>query len=405
MNARFVASASAGLLKRLAAFGLLTLPLAPFAWSVVVRAAAADVESSVSRELPALAFHQYLVDLGPLGPQAPAASAHFRFVNKGGEPVRITALEPSCGCLKPRLSRKLFQPGTNGGFDLTVQTAGEPAGPKEYSVRVHYTDPDPRSVTLFFRCELPDRKVVVEPRGLMFYQLNGRPASQTITVTDHRDRPLCVTGVESTSPLAVATLLSTDSATDSPAATTAELLALNRRDPITQLASHTVDGDDEATDAAPRYRVRVDVAGAIPPSSSVDGRHRALIQITTDDPDFRVLQVPILIQGPKRGDGRPPLVFTPNPLRIDAGDKPVTETVELTAHGRIPPEVDSVTASSDLMTAEFDPFKLVGPDRWRMPIRVTVDKGVPAGRFRAVLRVNIVAPTARELTLPVLIHR
>src|SRR5690606_1757080 len=92
---------------------------------------------------PALAFDQYLVNLGAVPPMD-EVYARFRYVNQGERPVEIQGLEPSCGCMTPTLDKKVLQPGEAGEFRLRVSTANQAPGPQEFSVRMTYTDPAPR---------------------------------------------------------------------------------------------------------------------------------------------------------------------------------------------------------------------------------------------------------------------
>ena len=101
-----------------------------------------------------LAFEQYAVNLGAIAP-TPYAYARFRFTNVGNEAVHIRELKTSCGCLQPRLAQREYQPGESGHFDLRIQTANEPPGPKDEFVRVLYDDPQPQEIELTFRVVLP----------------------------------------------------------------------------------------------------------------------------------------------------------------------------------------------------------------------------------------------------------
>src|SRR5262249_37660976 len=86
---------------------------------------------------PALAFNQYLVDLGEVPPRE-EVDAHFDFANRGAATVKIDQLVPSCGCLQPQLKKMVYEPGESGRFVVRVQTANEQAGQKEYHIGVKY---------------------------------------------------------------------------------------------------------------------------------------------------------------------------------------------------------------------------------------------------------------------------
>ncbi len=250
-----------------------TAALLPFLLSLVAHTNdPAQAEAAKGPDRPALTFNQYLVNFGdrPVEPQR-FVFARFGFENRSNRTATITELKPSCGCLDPRLEKRVYHPGETNEFFLRVQTANEEPGPKEYFVKLLYEDPQPREVTLTLKVVLPEQKVVVRPKALIVYQLGTEPTTQEIIVTDYRTRPLHVTGIESSSELV-----------------TAEFGAIDR----------DVEGNR-------RLHVSVTVAAHVPP-----GRHRALVTILTDDPVYGKLQVPLLIQGkrarsPRISNNRP----------------------------------------------------------------------------------------------------
>ena len=232
----------------------------PFFLSIVFHAiGAVSQRPAKPSALPALAFDQYLVNLGQAEPGGQVAG-QFTFTNTSDRPVSITELKPSCGCLNPRLEKKVYQPAERGEFSLRVQTANEAPGPKEYYCDVKYDDGRAGETRLTFRVILPDETVTVRPSAVIVYQSNATPTERTLVVTDRRPQPLRVLAVECSSELASVSL-------------------------------GTVGTDD-----AGRRRQEVFVTiGAVPP-----GRHHALVRIRTDDPAYPDLRVPMLIEGPDR---------------------------------------------------------------------------------------------------------
>ena len=208
-------------------------------------------------ERPALAFDQYLVNLGkaPLGKQF--LGAKFRFTNSSSNTVRITKLEPSCGCLNPRLEKREYEPNESGDFLVRVETPNEAPGPKEYTVIVHYTDPAPRQAELFFKVVLPEKQVVVRPRSLIFSQSGTDATTHDAYVIDYRAQPLRVTDVKSTSELVAV-----------------ELGDVTRND-----------------DGSWQQHLIITVSGDVPP-----GVHWPLVIITTNDEEFQHLKIPLQIR-------------------------------------------------------------------------------------------------------------
>src|SRR5207237_7508843 len=60
----------------------------------------------------------------------------FAFVNRGPEAVEIVEARASCGCLTPRLEKRVYQPGERGELRLEVNTFTQPAGPHAWTVAV-----------------------------------------------------------------------------------------------------------------------------------------------------------------------------------------------------------------------------------------------------------------------------
>jgi len=229
---------------------------------------------------PALAFDQYLVDLGRVA-ASENVLAHFDFTNRGTKDVEITELVASCGCLTPHLKKRIYKPDESGFFTLKIQTANQAAGPKEYTVTVKYNDPAPRETLVVFRVVLPDDQVLVRPPALSFYQLGYDPSPdvqtgdepilsnrlgiepQDFEITDRRSRHLNIRRVESS------------------------------RDDV------KVERLDEDVDEEGLWhgRFRVRVPNRLPPGSS-----KAVVRIFTDDPEdrYQVLRVPLYMEGPSR---------------------------------------------------------------------------------------------------------
>ena len=150
-------------------------------------------------ERPALVFDQYYVNLSDLH-NAARVEAWFHFKNCGKAPARITNLEPSCGCLNPKVEKRSYLPGEECEFSLGVLTTREKPGPHDYDLRIDYADPKPRSATVAFKVVVR-REVTVRPSQLLFYQNGSEEAKRSIVVTDMRPTPFRVTGATCKSPL------------------------------------------------------------------------------------------------------------------------------------------------------------------------------------------------------------
>jgi hypothetical protein len=207
-----------------------------------------------AEERSAIAFDQYAVNLGPIEPLG-IADGRFRFTNVSDRPVKITDLRPSCGCLQPRLDKREYLPGETGMFFVQVATAGEQPGPHHYTITVEYLDPEPQSVVLTFRMELPPKQLYITPRAILVYQFGEEPVTRDVLVTDNRPNPAKVTGVDSPAEFVSAELAETE------------------------------------TDNAGVSHSRIEVTIQSVPV----GLHNTLVKIRTNDPEFAVLNIPVRV--------------------------------------------------------------------------------------------------------------
>jgi hypothetical protein len=209
---------------------------------------------------PPLAFAQYAVNLREVEAK-PLIDARFDFWNRGDEPLTITQLDPSCGCLTPTLERnqKTFAPGERGSFAVFVRTANESPGPKEYTILARYeSGGEEFAQYLTFRLTVPRLKLSIEPQQLIFYEFAKRPEPLKVYVSDYRGTPIQVLDATTPSDLFTVTVLDRE-----------------------------VDNQGQI-----RVPILVEVTGEIPA-----GRKMERMTIKTSDPEFNTLQVPITVFG------------------------------------------------------------------------------------------------------------
>ncbi len=255
----------------------LAAALVPLVWSVVAHAGGSKPAAlTIAPPAPSLSYTQYLVDKGEVKPTA-EEDAMFGFVNRGSEPVLITKIKASCGCLQPRVicGEQVFRPGEDdklllpippgeqGMIQLRVQMANQEPGQKEYTVTV-----DTRGVgkeqseqtVLAFRMAIP-ASVEVQPRSMVVYQRGGTiNKEQEIVVTDMRPVPFRVLGASCES----------------------DLVELRLEKTTANENGHR------------RTVVKLAFVETAPP-----GKNVAVVQIFTDDPDYAVVRVPLWIYGPQ----------------------------------------------------------------------------------------------------------
>jgi hypothetical protein len=276
------------------------------------------------RPKPTLVFSQYMIDEGT-PPVKPLYRAAFEFRNLGDRTITIEELKPSCGCLNPRLEKSVYKPGEIGEFWIRVDPTKEKPGPREFFVDVHYTDPDPHSIRVTYKITLPERNVEIVPKALVFYQLEGNNAEteQEVVISDYRGegKGFHILSMESTSPLARAVLVKRE--------------------------------EDEGGNI--HHRLSVTVSGKVPPGTS-----RVLINIRTDDPEFDLLQIPILISGPKPSVSKAdlPLKVDPEALFLQADpDRALQTSLMFYDFQPQPAELEDVSLTSIDGTVETGPVE------------------------------------------------
>lgn len=264
---------------RLAPAALFACGLVPLCCALAFGSRSKPQPLAIPASRPALAFHQYLVDLGPVHPSTEVRGT-FIFQNRGDKPVRIKAVKPSCGCLTPRLEKQEYAPGESGFLALRIQPANEMPGQKEYFCDVEYLDPQPREVRVTFKVKLPQKQLLVRPKGLIFYQLGRESTTQPIFVSDTRGKAVRIQRFSSNSPL----------------------LSLGQ-------SPDQVNPDLNVTEKV------IDVTAA---ADCPTGRHQALVTIEVDDPDTPLLRVPVIIFGPAETPATPAQVPHDEPSPGDA---------------------------------------------------------------------------------------
>lgn len=230
----------------------------PFALSVLVQLVGrAPSPMAAPPRRPALAFDQYVIDLGPVA-ASEEVRVEFHFTNRGPEEVKINELTPSCGCLQPQLKKWVYAPGESGRFMLRVQTANQLAGQKEYQVGIKYNDPEPRETSVVFRVQLSENQVFVRPPVLALSIPSGSPPTvHEVKITDRRPRHLNIV----------------------------------RADCLRNLAAVELLEETEGEAGEWTARLKVTVPGNLPPD-----RYPTMVRIFTDDPAYRMLRVPLTIE-------------------------------------------------------------------------------------------------------------
>jgi len=300
-----------------------------------------------------LRFTQVRADRGEVK-SGPSLVERFSFVNAGPGVIDILDTRTSCGCLKPRFSKRQFQPDEEGWVELEVHTLSQPAGPNSWRLDMTYRDgSETRDAALILSARL-SADIRVEPASLSIS--TDQKASHEICITDLRPKAMNVTAVDTSSPHLKATLLA----------------------PCRDMAGRAV------------RIIKLELAADFP-----EGKREEVLGIHTDDPAYRDLKVPINVT--KR-------------LRQRVSLAPDRITISATAGEALPSRIVLVR-DADNQTVRIQEIKADDPAllcRWAAgpntmaTIKLQVDPEQLAGRnLDTKVHVRIVEPVPQTLTLTV----
>jgi hypothetical protein len=223
---------------------------------------------------PALAFAQlnFVAPTGNLGELrgGPVYQHRFDFVNESPSPIEIIDFRLGCGCLQPVLDQRVYQPGEKGTLLMNLRTLGQPDGPRTWQAQVAYRQAGKLLETPLIVAAKIRNEVTVAPSIIaMTVETTLR---QELTITDLRTPPLKVVIVLASSP-----------------AIRVEL----------QPAANGV------------TKAIIEVSGA----ALAAARQEEMLNIYTDDPYYRHLQVPITLTKANR----PAVSASPDKVELVGG--------------------------------------------------------------------------------------
>jgi hypothetical protein len=185
----------------------------------------------------------------------PAIAHSFEFSNRGPADLEIIHVQPSCGCLAPRISATKFKPGESGKLDLTIGTISQPEGDNLWSVRLYYRvagESKDQIAEWQAKAKLV-RDVGLEPAAL---SMRGKPGlTAVLTLTDLREKPLQLVGAYPSSNHVVAEL-----------------------------------GEWQRAEKGWTCKISVRISDTCPA-----GKHDDALQIISRDADYREIRVPVTV--------------------------------------------------------------------------------------------------------------
>lgn len=213
-----------------------------------------------------LRFTASTADLGELR-GGPVYDQRFDFVNDSKQTLEITDIRLGCGCLQSVLDKRVFATGEKGSLWLNIRTLGQPNGARTWQAHVQYRQgSETRETTLILAATIRN-EITIEPSIIAMSV--ETTLKQEVTITDHRPMPRKVTAVLASTPA------------------------------IRVTAQPTVNGVT---------RVMLEVSA----SALTAARQEETLNIYSDDPYYRQLQVPITLMKANR----PTVSVTPDKVEL-----------------------------------------------------------------------------------------
>jgi hypothetical protein len=291
------------------------------------------------------------IDLGEVR-AGPSLVQRFPLVNDGPQALEITEAKASCGCLKPRLSKQVLNPGEQSWVEVEVNTLSQPAGPNAWRVDLKYRIGDQQAKAAVLITATLSKELSVEPAALTIS--TDQAIMHEICVTDLRVRPLTVTAVSASSPHLYVTL----------------------QPPCRDPQGHQV------------RIIKLEVAADYP-----EGRHDEVISLYTDDPAYAELKVNATIS--KRARQR--IAATPAEVTLSApAGEPLPSRIVLIRDSENQKVViEQVTADDPGIVCRW----AQGPDNMAT-VRIQADAARLATASGKV-QVHVSSPAEQVVTIPV----
>ncbi len=285
----------------------------------------------------------------------PALAHTFELTHRGqAGTLSITKVEASCGCLRQSLTTPVLQPGETAKLTIEVNTLTQAEGPNRWQVTVSYKVESPgvppqNGELLLQITGTLTREVSVTPPQFGFSTAGA--ASQVVTVTDTRAKPLTVLKAGTSSPHL-----------------TVEIAPREAGKPqslTVKLAADTPTGErDEA------------------------------VVLLTDDPAYPELRIPVRVL--KRAVGGVTAAPETVAVRFAAGQTEVSTLVQLRAADGKTIGVSGAESDHPGVTVKWSPGS--GPVA---AVRVTVTESAAVQAGTCKVRVKLAEPAGQEIVIPV----
>ncbi len=290
-----------------------------------------------------LAFDPPLVNLGEMK-AGPVYSQTVSLRNVGTLPLEIVDIRRGCNCVEPRLSTRILKPQERAFATIALRSLGQAEGDRTWrSTFVYQLGEERHEAELVLRGKLTT-EIRVEPSALSLEI--ARRVQKVITIQDRRPVPFTVKSVDVSHP--------------------------------------GIETAIEQTPGAP-VKIHIDVAA----SSLRSIREEATLAITTNDPDYRQLVIPItLIKASET-----PVQAVPQRVIIH-GERP-SSLVRLRSPGGRPIVIESATCSLPGVKLTWANGSEVGAT-----LRVTFSASIPNAGPLPSIEVRCSEPAGATVTIP-----
>lgn len=284
----------------------------------------------------------------------PPLAHAFELTNRGAGLLTITAVEAGCGCLRQSLSSGVLKPGESAKLTLEVNTLTQPDGPNRWQVAVQYSStaagvqPQHGELLLQVTATLV-REVTVTPPQIGFSTTGA--ASQSLTISDKRCKPLSVLKATSSSPSLVIEI--------TPRAAGKDQLLL-----VKLAADAPVGHRDEA------------------------------VVLLTDDPEYPELRVPVRVL--KRAAGAITAAPESVAVRFAAGQTEVSTLVQFRSTAGKSIGIASVQSDLPAVKVKWSPG-----NGTTAVVRITVTETAASQAGQSQVRVKFAEPAGQEIVIPV----
>lgn len=278
----------------------------------------------------------------------------FALNNQGKEAIHILEALPSCGCLRPTLSKTILNPGEAITLPIEIHTLTKPQGAHRFSINIRYKEAGEIKELALEVKALIQVEVEVTPAASAIF--TDRAITHTFSVKDMRAKPMRIIAADSS----------------------------NARVTF-QIHPPTLNENKESIQI-----ITVRISELLTP-----GKHDLWIHLVSDDASYGEMKIPLTIvkRDGKLASAAPSRLYLEGSVGIPFGAK----MVRINKAGTEPVKVDKVECSHPAFKCTW--AQGPGDDA---TIRLLLDeKKLPPGETIAELRVLLKGHQTQSVIIPV----